>query len=210
MDIILQDYNSNKVFYENLKKIINENINGRVCHNRVIILYILCKIYDIKTYVEIGVHNGASMSYVVSNDKNIKKCIGIDLFENTFGHYIKDKITQQKTSSNIEKNNKNNQLFLIKGNSNDNKTKIKLVEKLNNNKIDLLFIDGDHSYEGVKNDFINYENFVNINGFIVLDDYCKKYPGILKFVDEYIKKNNKYEIIGVFEDNELIIKKINV
>ncbi len=210
MEKILEDYNKNHEFYENLKNIVNNNINGRVCHNRVIILYILCKLFDIKNYLEIGVHNGASMSYVVSNDKNIKKCIGIDLFENTFGHYKKDKITQKNTLSNIEKNNKNNELFLIKGNSRDAITKNQLVKKLNNQKIDLLFIDGDHTYEGVKNDFIIYEDIVNINGYIVLDDYCQKYPGIIQFVNEYIKKNNNYEIIGIFEDNELLIKKINV
>lgn len=37
-------------------------------------------------------------------------------------------------------------------------------------KIDFLFIDGDHSYEGVKQDFLDYEPFVKKGGIVVLHD----------------------------------------
>jgi predicted O-methyltransferase YrrM len=208
MEEILMHYKQNNIYYLNLQETIKKNIKGRICHHRVVILHILCNLFNISNYVEIGVHNGSSLSYVVSNDKNIKTCIGIDLFENTFGHYLKDNITYNNTLNNIKKNNKNNEIVLIKGNSQKKETINNLIKILNNNKIDLLFIDGDHTYEGVKKDFINYENLVNKNGFIVLDDYEPKYPGILKFVEEYIKKNKNYEIIGVYENNELILKKI--
>ena len=78
------------------------------------------------------------------------------------------------------------------------------------NKIDVLFIDGDHSYEGVKKDFLNYSDFVRSNGLIILDDFNinGKYPGILKFAFEMFENNLKYKILGVFEKNELLILKI--
>ena len=40
----------------------------------------------------------------------------------------------------------------------------------------LLFIDGDHSYKGVMDDFKNYFEFVNEGGIIVFDNYNDKNP----------------------------------
>lgn len=36
--------------------------------------------------------------------------------------------------------------------------------------IDFLFIDGDHSYNGAKNDFVNYGKLVKPGGLIALHD----------------------------------------
>jgi predicted O-methyltransferase YrrM len=208
MKLLLDEYKMNKKIYEELTIKINKNINGRVCHNKVVILHIICKLFNIKNYLEIGVHNGASMSYVVSENKS-KNCIGIDLFENCKDHYVQDSITKQKSFDNINKNNINSTIELIKGNSTSNEIINKLKEELKDNEIDLLFIDGDHSYMGVKNDFLNYHPLVKINGLIVFDDYSEKWPNILKFVDDYIKNNNNFKILGVFDNHELIIRKIN-
>ncbi|MBA7713844.1 hypothetical protein ES703_122854 [subsurface metagenome] len=41
---------------------------------------------------------------------------------------------------------------------------------LNGSKIDFLFIDADHSYEGVKKDFTLYSNFVKKPGLIAFHD----------------------------------------
>jgi cephalosporin hydroxylase len=41
---------------------------------------------------------------------------------------------------------------------------------LRGHPLDLLFIDGDHSYEGVKADFVNYSPLVRPGGLIVLHD----------------------------------------
>ena len=150
------------------------------------------------------------MSYVVTNEKQIN-CYGIDLFEDTYGLYLKnDKISFKKTTLNISKNNYKSEVELIKGNSTNNDTINKLKKKLEGNKIDVLFIDGDHSYEGVKKDFLNYSDFVRSNGLIILDDFNinGKYPGILKFAFEMFENNLKYKILGVFEKNELLILKI--
>jgi predicted O-methyltransferase YrrM len=44
------------------------------------------------------------------------------------------------------------------------------VRKLSGGKIDLLFIDGDHSYEGAKQDFVMYSALVAPGGMIVFHD----------------------------------------
>ena len=206
---ILNDLNDSQ-YYKSLENNIIDNIDGRICHHRIRILHTIFKLNDFNSYLEIGVHNGSSMSYVVSNDKKIN-CYGIDLFEDTWGGYkTVDKINLPRTKSNIEKNNKCSNIELIKGNSfsSDTITKIKSVLK---DKVDVLFIDGDHSYTGVKNDFLNYSNLVKSNGLIILDDFDvaipKRYPGILKFVCEHIYNNPDYKILGVYASNELLILK---
>lgn len=202
----------NEYYYDKLKNKIQENINGRICHHNIKILHSIFYNSDYKSYLEIGVHNGSSMSYVVTNDKPIK-CYGIDLFDDTYGHYLKnDKISKKRTTLNISKNNVKSEVELIKGNSTNNDTINELKKKLEGNKIDVLFIDGDHSYEGVKKDFLNYSDFVRSNGLIILDDFVPtlngKWPGIRKFAFEMFENNLKYKILGLFGKNELLILKI--
>jgi hypothetical protein len=56
-------------------------------------------------------------------------------------------------------------------------------------KIDLLFIDGDHSYEGVKKDFDLYSTIMSDNGLIILHDTDPKYEETL-IVSEDAKKDH--------------------
>ncbi len=75
-------------------------------------------------------------------------------------------------------------------------------------KYDLLIIDGDHSYEGVKFDFENYSKFVNVGGFIFFDDYNKKdWPGVVEFVDEVVKNKKNYHLLGI-EWRSAVFKKM--
>jgi predicted O-methyltransferase YrrM len=205
---LLNELNQNSEFYENLKKQVEMNITGRICHHEVVILSVLVNLFDIKNYVEIGVHNGASMSYVVGSRKQVS-CFGIDLFENTVKQYKRDDLKISRTKENILKNNKNQStVTLIQGDSKKNGTIIKLQESLGGKKIDLLFIDGDHSYEGVKEDFLNYTPFAKEGGIIVLDDCNQKWPGVLKFSMEIDEE--KFEKVGNFGKGRLILRKINL
>ena len=56
---------------------------------------------------------------------------------------------------------------------------------MENMPLDMLFVDGDHSYEGVKRDFIHHWN--HLNGDCLAHDYgdptC---PGVTQFIDEWI------------------------
>ncbi len=56
-------------------------------------------------------------------------------------------------------------------------------------KIDLLFIDGDHSYEGVKKDFELYSNLLNDKGIIIIHDTDDNYEQKL-LVSEDAKKDH--------------------
>ena len=50
-----------------------------------------------------------------------------------------------------------------------------------------LFIDGDHSYDGVKKDFFSHWNGLENNGLCLAHDYeCPHCPGVTKFINEWI------------------------
>lgn len=81
-------------------------------------------------------------------------------------------------------------------------------------KIDFLFIDGDHSYEGVKKDFELYSTLLSDKGIIVIHDTDSNYEeslivsedakkdhyrfdGPSKFIKE-LEKNPLYNLINLF------------
>jgi len=64
----------------------------------------------------------------------------------------------------------NKQFFAINGNSQDNYLIGRVRELLNGRKVDFLFIDGDHSYEGSKNDFNVYKEFLHENSIVAFHD----------------------------------------
>jgi cephalosporin hydroxylase len=58
----------------------------------------------------------------------------------------------------------------IRGDSSTPQTLARVQSLLNGRPLDLLFIDGDHSYDGVKADFENYSPLVRPGGLIALHD----------------------------------------
>ncbi|HKL16797.1 MAG TPA: class I SAM-dependent methyltransferase [Patescibacteria group bacterium] len=94
----------------------------------------------------------------------------------------------------------NQTIYPIKADSHKKETLNKLKQILNNKKIDLLFIDGDHSYKGVKKDFQLYSPLVKKNGIIAFHDIVPnkndKNNNVYKFWKEIKKeKENFKEII---------------
>lgn len=63
-----------------------------------------------------------------------------------------------------------------------------------NKPIDLLFIDGDHSYEGVQKDYLLWALHVRPGGTILFHDY--DHPDVKRFIDDTFKLDNSKEIIG--------------
>ncbi len=49
---------------------------------------------------------------------------------------------------------------------------------------DLLYVDGDHSYEAVVADMARHRPSVRDGGLVVLDDYHGNWPGKMRWVDE--------------------------
>jgi predicted O-methyltransferase YrrM len=94
-------------------------------------------------------------------------------------------------------------IHLLRGDSHSREMSEKVIELLGGKRIDVLFIDGDHSYEGVKKDFINYRNVVRKEGIIVFHDivYNKFDPDIevSRFWNEI---KSQYETSEIVDDQD--------
>jgi hypothetical protein len=79
-------------------------------------------------------------------------------------------------------------MFCIEGNSHADKTKDRVEEVLSGEKIDLLYVDGDHSYEGVRSDFEMYEPLMSDTGIIGIHDVENRSTGVPEFWEELERK----------------------
>jgi predicted O-methyltransferase YrrM len=62
------------------------------------------------------------------------------------------------------------------------------------NKMDLIFVDGDHTYEGVKNDTEKAFQMLAPGGIIIWDDYEPKNPDIVRFFSEFTQEQPLFKI----------------
>jgi len=149
-----------------------------------------------KTILEIGTANGGTLflfSQIASPDAII---ISIDLPGGKFGGgYPMWKVPLYKSFA-----KDNQKIYLIRADSHDEKTLRKVKNILGNKKLDFLFIDGDHSYEGVKKDFEMYSKLVKRKRVIALHDIVH-HPFVPECqVDKFWK-----EIKKIYRTREIIL-----
>lgn len=65
---------------------------------------------------------------------------------------------------------------LLSGNSHSPDFKARLARELNGAKADFLFIDGDHTEQGVTADYLDYKEFVRPGGLIAFHDIVESQP----------------------------------
>jgi hypothetical protein len=66
---------------------------------------------------------------------------------------------------------------LVRGDSHSAHTSEQVRRLLDGEPLDLLFVDGDHSYEGVKQDVVDYAPLVRPGGIVALHDIVPGGPG---------------------------------
>jgi predicted O-methyltransferase YrrM len=149
-----------------------------------------------KTMIEIGSFVGES---TVLFAQSFKEVIAVDPFME--GYDDKD-----PTSYLFEFNNVH-QTYLDRTGDHKNiqtivSTSDDAVSKLEGSKYDFIYLDGLHTYEGVKNDIINYLPLVKDGGVIGGHDYTNQHEhlvGVYKAVNEMFGAPDK-----VFKDNSWI------
>ena len=126
----------------------------------------IIKLKSPKYVLEVGTSNGGTL-FLLSRVATEDACIiSIDLPLGAYGGgYPAWKRPFYKSFA-----QKDQTIRLIRADSHELATQEKVAAILQTNKVDLLFIDGDHTYEGVKKDFEMYEPFVKDGGMIVLHD----------------------------------------
>lgn len=149
-----------------------------------------------KTILEIGTAGGGSLFlYTRVADLNAI-LISVDLPGGEFGGgYAEWKIPIYQSFA-----KRGQRINLLRVDSHNPRTLEKVKKILDNKKVDFLFIDGDHSYEGVKKDFNMYSSLVRKGGIIAFHDIVKHPPDLGCEVDKSwneIKNNYKHkELIG--------------
>uniref|UniRef100_A0A6C0JJZ3 Methyltransferase n=1 Tax=viral metagenome TaxID=1070528 RepID=A0A6C0JJZ3_9ZZZZ len=176
-------------------KTIVKTMDGNTFHQHFHILYTLRSLIekDEVIYTEIGSYHGGSLCLMLQHPSKVK-CISIDPFH--IGCNTIDIINSNIARFNIH----NYDVELTKKFSTDKS----LAEDLRsrNFKTDILFIDGDHSYDAVIHDFTVFSEFVAPGGFVVFDDYHDSIycPGVNPAVNDIVKniRDNSlpFEIIG--------------
>ncbi len=95
---------------------------------------------------------------------------------------------------------KTQQVYFLRESSHSLDCLLKVQKILGDKKIDFLFIDGDHSYEGVKKDFLFYSKCVRKDGIIAFHDIMKdNLPGNICDVDKFWARIKK-----VYKSREII------
>ncbi|BBA33356.1 hypothetical protein sS8_1396 [Methylocaldum marinum] len=80
---------------------------------------------------------------------------------------------------------------------NDLSTSEAAIARAGSKKYDLLIIDGDHSYAGVKADYHNYVDLVRAGGYIIFDDCgSTDWPEVKQFVDAEVLTDRRVALVG--------------
>jgi len=171
--------------------------------------YLIFREFRPQNILEIGIYRGQTLSLfsLLSHKFEIKSEIhGISPFTSV-GDTVSTYLKELNYYEDVLKNFKHFGLelpALHKGLSTD-KSMIKIIDS---KTWDLIYIDGNHDYEVVKQDFINCSNSLSKNGLIVLDDAAlysdykpcsfssSGHPGPSKVAEE-IDSNLFKEVIAV-------------
>jgi len=150
-----------------------------------------------KTILEIGTANGGTLflfSHVAPEDATI---ISIDLPGGKFGGgYPKWRGVLYKSFA-----LPGQKIHLLRADSHKRETLEQVKAILGGREIDLLFIDGNHTYEGVKKDFETYSPLVKEGGIIAFHDIVLGPEENVGGVPEFWRKvKDSYESKEIVED----------
>ncbi len=143
--------------------------------------------YRLQTVVELGTHKGTSFFSFCQGIKDnglSAKLFAIDTWrgDSHAGQYDDEVLNQVKKIIETYYSNTETELLQM--------TFDEAVLKFEDNSIDLLHIDGYHTYEAVKHDFTTWFNKVAYNGIILFHDIevSEKDFGVYKFWEELKQK----------------------
>jgi len=142
-----------------------KDINAKQISSEIMSLYNFIYLQKPRIICEIGTYKGGTLYLWTQAADKDSLIISMDLAPGLKNAYSPNRqYFYQQFAAN------NQMVICLPGNSHDNITKDKVQIILGNRKIDFLFIDGDHSYQGVKKDFEMYAPLVKNKGYIAFHD----------------------------------------
>jgi predicted O-methyltransferase YrrM len=126
----------------------------------------LLKDFAPKRSLEIGTNYGGTLFLLCAVSPPRARIVSVDLPSGPFGGgYPRRKIPLFRKFA-----RGGQELHLIRADSHSAETKKRVLALLNGELLDYLFIDGDHTYSGVKRDFEMYSPLVRRGGIVVFHD----------------------------------------
>ncbi len=164
---------------------------------------------NISSFLEIGTNQGGTF-YAWTCAANPGVRISVDLPHGEFGTNNFDEKKRNSILSGYP-----GECYFISGSSQDKSNLMKVEEYLAGRTLDFLFIDGDHTEEGVTKDFLMYKHLVKKDGWIGFHDIkdSQFHHSHNCFVDklwkklsgdklEYIDNSNGFGGIGFIQNND--------
>lgn len=172
-------------FYYNKSNKDFRRVNSNISLDEGIQLYKIIKQYKPKNLLEIGFAVGISTLFMLCALENNTELITVDPYQkiqwDKFGLINVDNILKEQNLP---------------------KTIHKFIEDYSNNffkntnkSFDLVFIDGDHSYEGTMIDLIGANKVLKKNGLMIIDDVI--FNDVKNALNNFLKNNNNFEKINV-------------
>lgn len=170
-------------------------------------LYSLCYMQDLEgDVVEIGSWQGRSSTFLA---RAVKESLNGNFY--AIDHFGGNAGKEEFYAI-------NGSLSSLKDNFNDNLSRFGLIdtvnlldmvnteacEKIKGRKIRFLFIDGDHTKDGVKKDIELFFPQLEKGSIVVFDDYFEGFSGLIEAVDEILEKYNFDKVF--YHRHTLVIK----
>ena len=191
-----------KKYYKSILK--NLTISSDFFSTNVYYFFKYIKNYEKFNYLEIGSYEGCSAVYIANRFKE-SKIFCVDIWERVQEEY-NESINFNNIEKNFDINSKNySNIYKIKKYSDDFFLK-------NDQKYDVIYVDGHHLAEQVYKDAVNSWNVLNKKGLLIFDDYIwKNYEDIAKnpcyAINKFLaERSNNLDITEV-TNSQIFIKK---
>jgi predicted O-methyltransferase YrrM len=163
-------------------------------HHAHILLDIAQQVYDMKepvTYLEIGCYAGATACLMLQRAST--SVITVD------NGIVVDRATALANMTRFNVNR--NHFYYVQGHSRSYEIVAAVMERCKG-RVDILFIDGGHTFRDVSADWMVYEGLVAPGGFCVFDDYNDpESPDVHAAVDAIMETAARWEAIGTLKND---------
>ena len=139
------------------------------------------------TILEIGrLLGGSTVLLALATHGSDKKIISVDLNEGPLNADVDEWLEEYEEKDRID-------------------IRVDNSHTMENLPLSMLFVDGDHSYEGIKKDFYHHWNY--LHGPCLCHDYLGfENRGVIKFIDEFIEQGYAEKVEQV--SSMLVLKKL--
>jgi len=149
-----------------IERVVNESYSLGMIQNRSEIVQAaeFFKNMNVRNFMEIGTDQGGTFA-IWSKLSEDGKRISVDMPHGTYGVSSYDVNKRDEYLKSLGSN-----VTMIHGDSHSEEMKNRISSVLEEGELDFLFIDGDHTYEGVKKDYEDYKKYVKDGGWIGFHD----------------------------------------